>query len=189
MDFEIINRGLFELLRAPTAFSGLPLTLATAVAKYPVMLLLAFFLIALLRSHTRERTSLIYAVLCALIALGINYALGSIFPHPRPFALGLSPNYFGHAAETSFPSDHATLMWTLAFGLLLNAKLRGYGWAAVALAALTSWARIFLGLHFPFDILGSMAVAIITLAALMTLRPWIDKAVLGLLLRLGITNG
>ena len=189
MDFEVINRGLFELLRAPAAFSGLPLTLATAASKYPVVLLLALFLLVWFRFHTRERSFLIYAVFCALIALGINYALGLLFPHPRPFTLGLSPNYLGHAAETSFPSDHATVMWTLAFGLLLNPKLRSYGWAAVVLAALTSWARIYLGVHFPFDILGSMAVAIFALAAINPLRPWIDKAFLALLLRLGLTNG
>ena len=148
-------------------------------------MLLAIFLFAWFRTHARERGSLIYAVLCALIALGVNYALGLVFPHPRPFALGLSPNYLGHAAETSFPSDHATLMWTLAFGLLLNAKVRIYGWAAVALAALTSWARIFLGVHFPFDILGSIVVAAISLAAMVPLRPRIDKTILALSARLG----
>ena len=185
MDLETINRGLFELFKAPAGLSGLPLALATAAAKFPVVLLLALSLLAWFRLRTRERSSLIYAVLCALIALGINYALGLLFPHPRPFALGLSPNYLGHSAENSFPSDHATLMWTLAFGLLLNTKLRIYGWAAVALAALTSWARIFLGVHFPFDILGSMVVAAITIAAMMPLRPRIDKAVLALSTRLG----
>ena len=188
MDLETINRHLFEILRAPAALSGSPLALASAAAKYPVLLLLALFLLAWFRAHLRERVSLVYCSLFAILALGVNYALGSIFPHPRPFALGLSPNYLGHAAETSFPSDHATVMWTLAFGLLLNANLRGYGWAAVALAALTSWARVFLGVHFPFDILGSMAVAGISLATMMPLRPRIDKAILALSTRLGFKN-
>ena len=111
MDLETINRGLFELFKAPAGLSGLPLALATAAAKFPVVLLLALYLLAWFRLRTRERSSLIYAVLCALIALGINYAMGLLFPHPRPFAIGLSPNYLGHAAETSFPSDHATMMW------------------------------------------------------------------------------
>ncbi len=185
MDFEIFNRHLFDIFSAPAGLSGMPLALALAAAKYPVVLLLALFLLAWLRGHTRERTSLIYAVLCGLIALGINYGIGSLLPHPRPFALGLSPNYIGHAVETSFPSDHATLMWTLAFGMLLNAKLRGYGWAAVALAALTSWTRVFLGVHFPFDILGSMGVAAIVLTAMTPLRPWIDKAILAVSTRSG----
>lgn len=185
MGLEDINTHLFQLLSSDALLSGLPLTLAIAAAKYSVVLLLALFLLAWFRTHARERGSLIYAVLCALIALGVNYALGLVFPHPRPFALGLSPNYLGHAAETSFPSDHATLMWTLAFGLLLNAKVRIYGWAAVALAALTSWARIFLGVHFPFDILGSIVVAAISLAAMVPLRPRIDKTILALSARLG----
>ena len=188
MDLETINRGLFELFKAPAGLSGLPLALATAAAKFPVVLLLALYLLAWFRLRTRERRSLIYAMLCALIALGINYAMGLLFPHPRPFAIGLSPNYLGHTAEISFPSDHATLMWTLAFGLLLNAKLRSYGWAAVGLAALTSGARIFLGVHFPFDIVGSMAVAAITLVAMFPLRSRINKAILALSTRLGLTS-
>lgn len=185
MDLETFNQRIFAFLHAHAELSGLPFTLATAAAKYPVVLLLALLLFVWFRLRTRERSSLIYAVLCALIALGINYAVGLLFPHPRPFAIGLSPNYLGHAAETSFPSDHATLMWTLAFGLLLNAKLRSYSWAAVGLAALTSWARVFLGVHFPFDIVGSMAVAAITLVAMFPLRSRIDKAILALSIRLG----
>ena len=121
------------------------------------------------------------------VALGTNYALGSMFPHLRPFMVGLSPNYLGHAAENSFPSDHATMMWVVAFAFFLNTKLRIYGWAAVALATLTSWARVFLGVHFPFDILGSIMVAAFTLAGMQLLRPWIERAVLALTIQAGIS--
>ena len=124
----------------------------------------------------RERQTIIFCALCEVLALFINYLLGFMFPHPQPFMLGLSPNYLDHAAENSFPSDHATFMWTLAFGLLLHMRLWPFGWAAVLLAALTNWARIFLGVHFPFDILGSMAVAAITLAALLPRPPLIRCA-------------
>lgn len=110
MDLETINRHLFDIFSAPAGLSGMPLAMVSAAAKYPAVLLLAIFLLAWFRGHTRERSFLTYAALCAPIALVINYGVGSIFPHPRPFALGLSPNYLDHAAENSFPSDHATLM-------------------------------------------------------------------------------
>lgn len=186
MNLETINSGLFELLKAPAGLSQLPLALASAAANYPVMLLPGLFVVAWLGTYSREQVSLVYYVLCAAVALGTNYALGSMFPHLRPFMLGLSPNYLGHAAENGFPSDHATVMWVVGFALFLNKKLRGYGWAAVALAALTSWARVFLGVHFPFDILGSIVVAAFTLAGMQQLRPWIERAILALSIRAGI---
>ena len=52
--------------------------------------------------------------------------------------------------------------------------LRRFGDFALPLAAFTSWGRVFLGLHFPFDIGGSMIVAVISLMLVRPLRPWID---------------
>lgn len=85
--------------------------------------------------------------------------------------------FLSHAPESSFPSDHATAMWTVAFGMLIWSRAKWAGSFAIVLAALTSWARVFLGVHFPFDILGSMAVAAAAVAALVTLRALIDRSI------------
>lgn len=183
MELEAINRALFQSLNASESLSGAPLVLAVAACKHSILVLAAVLLFAWVRGQPRERACLVYIALAAALALGMNYILGFAFPHPRPFMIGLGHTFLLHAPENSFPSDHATLMWTFALGLLLWRSLRYSAWMAVILAALTSWARVFLGLHFPFDILASAACV---LAVTAPLRTWIVRSVTPLAARLHI---
>lgn len=177
MKLEAINLSLFQSLNAPDGFSGAPLALAIAACKYPVVILLALLAFLWMKRIQRDRAFLISIGLAVVVALAINYVVGAAFPHPRPFMVGLGRTFLPHVAESSFPSDHATLMWTIAFGLLLHSSLRSWGWLAALLAAVTSWARVFLGLHFPFDILGSVMAAVSALALLSPMRPWIERKI------------
>jgi len=52
------------------------------------------------------------------------------------------------------------LIWTIAFSLVLHKKLRLTGWVIALLGIAVAWARIYLGVHFPLDILGSALVAL-----------------------------
>ena len=174
MELEAANQALFQALNAPADLSGLSLALATGAAKYSIAALVAVLAWNWLRSGARDRRALTLVVFAVPSALALNYLLGVMFPHPRPFMIGLGHTFLSHRPESSFPSDHATLMWTVALGMLLWSRWRWSAWLAVALAALTSWARIFLGLHFPFDILGSMAVAAVAVGSLVPLRPMIE---------------
>lgn len=169
MDIEGINRSLFLSLNAPPGLAGVSLNLAIAAAKYSIVVLAGIVVWRWLRGASYDRSALIHVVLAVLPALVINYVAGLVFFHPRPFMIGLGQTYLAHAPEASFPSDHATFMWTIALGLLYWSPARASSWVAVLLAALTSWARIFLGVHFPFDIAGSMVVALVSVAALVPL--------------------
>jgi undecaprenyl-diphosphatase len=62
----------------------------------------------------------------------------------------------------------------LSITLALLARRSWIGGIALALmSALVAWARIFLGVHFPLDMVGSLAMAVI--AVLMTQRMWLHK--------------
>jgi len=67
-----------------------------------------------------------------------------------------------HAPETSFPSDHTTFMFSIAFILLYFKKTRIMGIILVAIATIGGTARVFAGVHYPFDIIGSILVAMIS---------------------------
>lgn len=177
MSLETINRSLFAVISAPADLSGLPLWLATLAAKGSIFVLAALLIWTWLLARPGERRSLERLVLAVPLALALNYVIGLAYPHPRPFMTGLSRNFLGHSAESSFPSDHASAMWTVAFGMLIWSRAKWAGGLAIVLAALTSWARVFLGVHFPFDILGSMAVAAVAVSAVAPLRPLIVRAV------------
>ena len=59
----------------------------------------------------------------------------------------------------------------MSIGLALwLAGLRGVGLAVLVAAGMVAWARVFLGVHFPLDMLGSVGVAAISTAVV--LRGW-----------------
>lgn len=77
---------------------------------------------------------------------------------PRPFALGLCPNHLNHGERGGMPSTHAAVMGCLA-GALSPWMVTWPELALVpAIAALTAWARVHAGAHFPSDVLVGLAL-------------------------------
>lgn len=132
---------------------------AVVVASYLPLLFVAFLLwLWFARQGFRERV--LAAGENALLALGINLAITLGYFHPRPFMVQRVHLLIRHAPETSFPSDHATFMFALAFPLLAEARLRGAALVLAVLALVGGTARVFCGVHYPFDVLGSALVAL-----------------------------
>lgn len=106
---------------------------------------------------------------------------------PRPFADGSAMNFLGHAPDSGFPSDHATLAFALAFGLLRRRppRLRKAWLASCAVALAVGRARVFLGAHHPGDIVGAAAVG---LASAVTVATRAGRALLSPLDKLGGTS-
>jgi undecaprenyl-diphosphatase len=99
------------------------------------------------------------------VASVLAQKLAEIIGMPRPFVLGLSPPYIEHGIRGALPSAHATVMFTVALVFCIRAATRKLGLAILAIAALTGWARVYVGVHFPFDIVaGLLLAAVITLA-------------------------
>jgi undecaprenyl-diphosphatase len=82
--------------------------------------------------------------------------------------IGLGHTLIPHVADSSFPSDHLTLWWAVAFSFLLQRGHRSIGIGLALLGVPIAWARIYLGVHFPFDMFGAISVAL--LSAWLTLR-------------------
>lgn len=73
--------------------------------------------------------------------------------------IGLGHTLIPHAADSSFPSDHLTLLWAVAFSFLMHRSPRLAGMALALLGLPVAWARIYLGVHFPLDMVGAALVA------------------------------
>jgi len=93
-----------------------------------------------------------------------------VWQHPRPFMIGLGHTLIPHAADSSFPSDHATVLFAVSLTLLLG-RATVPGLAVLLAGFCVAWARIFLGVHFPLDMIGAAAVAGIAYAAVTPLCP------------------
>ncbi len=114
-----------------------------------------------------QREAAVRALLAALVALTMSKLIGLMWFHPRPFMIGLGQSYLHHAADSSFPSDHATGMFSVALALALCRlrEARRFGMALLALGLAVAWARVFLGVHWPLDMIAAFMVS--ALAALL----------------------
>lgn len=112
-------------------------------------------------SDEKQRHLALKACLVALVALGINQLIILGWPHPRPFMIGLGHTFIPHAADSSFPSDHATIFSAVGLTLVFGYARSLTGWAILALGGCVAWARIFLGVHFPLDMLGAVVIVCI----------------------------
>lgn len=84
-----------------------------------------------------------------------------LFYNPRPYlALEKVNILMNHETSSSFPSGHATFFFALAFGVYLNDKR--WGKIYFVLAALVGFARIFVSIHWPLDILVGAGLGIAT---------------------------
>ncbi len=77
---------------------------------------------------------------------------------PRPFVAdpGGVHLFAAHAADASFPSDHATAAFAIATAVLL--RDRRWGTFVLALAALLAAGRVAIGVHYPSDVLAGAAL-------------------------------
>ncbi|MFL6659337.1 MAG: undecaprenyl-diphosphatase [Massilia sp.] len=118
------------------------------------MLMIALWLLG----GQMRRKQVLHMFLMTLLALGLNQLAALAWPHPRPFMVALGHTFIAHADDSSFPSDHMTVFACVGLRLLLD---RAYRLAAGVLAAgcAVAWARVFLGVHFPFDMIGALMVA------------------------------
>ncbi|MBS0370576.1 MAG: undecaprenyl-diphosphatase [Proteobacteria bacterium] len=156
---EDFNHALFLWLNAPEHPHALLLAVATFFAEYAIWVVPALIGIGWLRGSEHTRKVLLEATASGLAGLLINQIIGLIWPHPRPFMIGLGHTFMPHAADSSFPSDHLTLLWAVAFSFLMHRRPRLAGMTLAVLGLPVAWARIYLGVHFPLDMLGAALVA------------------------------
>lgn len=165
---EQLNQIIFLRLNAsPDTGSGM-LSIAMPVAN-DLIYAIPLVLIALwLWGDKRERSIALKVVAVTFVALGINQLLAILWPHPRPFMMGLGHTFISHASDSSFPSDHATVFACVGLTFVLDGCRVVIGWGLLLLGLCVAWARIFLGVHFPLDMIGAAGVA---LSAYFTVSP------------------
>ena len=155
---ENLNHALFLWLNAPEHPSTLLLAVATIFAEYAIWTLPAILGLGWLRGSEHTRKVLLEATASGLAGLLINQIIGLVSQHPRPFMIGMGHTLIPHAADSSFPSDHLTLLWAVAFSFLMHSSSRVAGLVLALLGLPVAWARIYLGVHFPLDMVGAAMV-------------------------------
>jgi undecaprenyl-diphosphatase len=151
------------------------------------------------------RAAVLWALVACLVAYGINLGVEAFLFEPRPFIAHHVNLLISHAADDSFPSDHTA--WSFAVvGMLLFALLPRLfsAWRmrtrqgsveslqtlrfplilmiiAIAIACSVGVARVFVGVHYPGDILGGSISGLIAAGIVTLLRHLLRRPTLGLL--------
>ena len=159
MRMEAFNQSLFLLINAPASANAIVLAFAIFFAEYVILSIPAGFIWAWISGQEKTRKQLLQSCIAVGVALTINQVIGLIFQHPRPFMIGLGHDYLLHAADSSLPSDHLTVVWTIAACWLFAQGGRRVGVALALIGLPMAWARIYLGVHFPLDMVGAAVVA------------------------------
>ncbi len=158
---ENINTAIFEYINQ---FAGSNLALdniAVLTAKYMPFVFILWLLYLWLKHNNECKDIVLYSAYSAAFGLAINFLIGLFYYHPRPFMAYAVKLLIHHKPENSFPSDHTTFMLSIAFMLFYFKKTRASGLAMLILGLAGGIARVFCGVHFPMDIIGSLLVSLL----------------------------
>lgn len=164
---EALNNQLFLAINGAVGSPAWLVDAATAIGDGLIFLIPALLLWLWFAGRAQRRGLSLRAFAVAMLGVGINQAIGLVWQHPRPFMAGIGHAWISHAPDSSFPSDHATVFFGVAFTLLFCGALR-LALATLACALAVAWARVFLGVHFPLDM---AAAAVVALAAWALIAP------------------
>ncbi|MCX5265041.1 phosphatase PAP2 family protein [Streptomyces sp. NBC_00199] len=101
--------------------------------------------------------ALVWAPLAAAVAVLVNVPIRGFVERPRPFRdhQGLEVLVSGKT-DYSFVSDHATLTMAMAVGLFV--AHRRFGLVGIGIALLEGFCRVYMGVHYPTDVIGGFAL-------------------------------
>lgn len=116
------------------------------------------------------------AVIVALVSLGLaSAAVGLcniLFFRPRPFDVVPTNLLLYPPTDSSFPSNSAAVSFAIAFSILYSDRRTGI--ALVLLACLYGFSRVYVGVHYPLDILGGAAIASAISGGVFLLVKWAE---------------
>lgn len=154
------NQSLFLIIHGWSGRSGLLDALGIFLAEYlPYLLVLGFLIIAYYQKGWRRKIYLFCeGALAIILARGIVTEVIRLFYHmPRPFSFYNFTPLISEAGW-SFPSGHAA--WFFALAMVVWYANRKWGIWYFVFAIIMGIARIYVGVHWPLDILGGAIVGI-----------------------------
>lgn len=164
------DEAIFRFINHRLAFEDLdPLMIALSNEK----IFFAFSICLLLWLFLKKKTHLIYGVFSGFLAMGICDLI--CFRLLKPLFERLRPCYQMNDVRLiasscggylSFPSNHAANAMALAMALFFFIQKKYLKYGILAFAFLVGYSRIYLGVHYPFDVLSGFITGAIIGATL-----------------------
>ena len=158
----LFDQQVFNIIHGLANANGILDVVGVFFAQYAayILFILAVFLIFREKKWKKKIYFFSLASLSIILSRGIITEVIRFFYHsPRPFvALGFKPLLYDYAY--SFPSGHMAAYVALSLAIFYLNKKAGYWFFGTTF--LIGIARIFVGAHWPSDILGGIFVALMS---------------------------
>ncbi|ATP12139.1 hypothetical protein BHOIPH791_03040 [Bartonella henselae] len=176
MDFlNQIDVALFEMFASHHQSWSVLVLFSVFCAKFLIYIIPLHLCALWFCGGDRERRVVLSICVSICMALFIGYLISLVYLRPRPFVVGLTTPLIKHRATASFPSNHAlTISSYMACFYFYRYKIASR-FAAIFLC-LICWGRIFVGVHYPFDILaGTILGSLISWGVIQFMVPYFPQ--------------
>lgn len=145
------------------------------IAEYMVIFLALAVLVVWFTRDTDNRMMIICAVIAFICAFAIGKVSGIFHSNYQPFVeLDGVNKLIDKEKDNSFPSDHTILFFSFCFSFWLFKR----GWSVlwVLLAGLVGVSRIWVGVHYPFDVLVGIFISLAAATVVYLIVPRLSVA-------------
>ena len=158
---EHLNLTLFSLLNAQAGLAGWQLLGAVFAAQWLIFLMPLALVMLWTGGGNAGREAALRALVAAVCALTLNGLIGQLWYSPRPFVAEIGHTFLLRDPDSSFPSDHATSMFSVALVLAFSRAGMAHriGLLLLPLALIVAWSRVYLGVHWPKDMAGALVMS------------------------------
>jgi len=167
---EEFNIAVFKYINHFAGINPVLDGIAKVIAQYLPFIFILWLLYLWLKRDNRYKNLALYSVYSAISGLLLNFLIAVFYFHLRPFMVPVGKLLIQHRPDASFPSDHTTFMLSIAFMLSYFKETKISGLILLVLGLMGGLARIFCGLHFPMDIIGSLGVGLLSSFIIYLLR-------------------
>ncbi len=165
------DESLFRLLNEVPAAAASVLTPLSRLFLPAAIIIVVALIVVYVLARNRSILPVVAGAAAAGVAWLLAHVAKAIADRPRPYEVMADAVLRQQPAHgTSFPSSHTAV--TLAIAIALVPFLaRPLAAAGIGYAVLVGWSRVYLGVHYPLDILGGAGIGMAAAAVILLATP------------------
>jgi undecaprenyl-diphosphatase len=105
----------------------------------------------------------------AALAYAVAFVIHHTWDRPRPYTTHHISHPWSNTTDASFPSDHASVSYAIAFAVLAFDPIAGAIFLVVA--TIIAVGRLFIGAHYPSDVATGLAIGLLAAGVVVRFLP------------------